>query len=333
MNTFRCLIDLSSIISPANNIVKITNPMQKKRRCDYSINILLNHITSSRLDDVGLQLWSGCFLLADFVINSRSSFMDVVILELGTGAGFVAAVLKYLVGNHRGVVFTDYKECIVKLAVENVDRNSHLLLQSFLPLFESTASPFPATNTHTMSRVCGRILDWSSDLNPRSMSHTMVDSEMAESGWTMEDFHMLQSNRTIFLAADVLYDDTLTIHFFKKIAQMIMRHDEYLILTMEKRVNFSVHLLREVATCYELFLFIIHHDSMSATTTQEMVGGLLSQQSGVAYPADRMLEDLEFIRSRRLRGGQIPLHDIPQFIRSYERNEYMEIWKISCLQS
>ena len=112
--------------------------------------------------------------------------------------------------------------------------------------------------------------------------------------------------------------------------------DEYLILTLEKRVNFFVHLLREVATCYDLFLFLINHSSMATATTEEMVHVILGQQETAAslsnYPTDCIMNDIEFIRSRGLRGEQIiPLDDIPQFVLSYERNKFMEIWKISRL--
>jgi predicted nicotinamide N-methyase len=235
------------LVDGDDTILNLSNRVKKNRRFSHSINLLLNHLTSSRLDDVGLQLWNGCFLLADFVIYSRNSFKDVVILELGTGAGLIAVIFKYVVNNHLGVLYTDYKDKIVNLAAENVERNSHLLLQSFLPLLGSLDSNSQDTRSCTASRVVGRILDWSSDFNPRSKRSTM-DSKMSESRWTMEDCHLLESNRTVFLAADVLYDDVLTVHFFKKIAEMMKQGDEYLILTLEKRVNFSVHLLREVAT-------------------------------------------------------------------------------------
>ena len=341
MNTFRCSIDLSSIISKRNEFnlhnddENFSNRVKTKRRFSHSINLLLNHLTSSRVDDVGLQLWTGCFLLADFVIYSRNSFKDVVILELGTGVGFVAVVFKYIVSNHLGMVYTDYKDRIVNLAVENVERNSHLSLQSFLPLLESTTLHCPDTQSQPASTIVGRIFDWSSDFNPRSETPT-TGSKIPESSWTMEDRHLLQNNRTVFLAADVLYDDALTVHFFKKIAEMMKQGDEYLVLTLEKRVNFSVHLLREVATCYDLFRFLIHHSSMAAVTTEEMVRIILCQQESPPlsnYPIDRMIEDIEFIRSRWLRGEQLPLDDIPQYVLSYERNKFMEIWKISSLNS
>eukprot|EP01036_Dinobryon_divergens_P022367 gene22367-30616_t len=256
-------------------------------------------------------------------------------LELGTGAGFIAVIFKYVVNNHLGMVYTDYKDKIVNLAAENVERNSHLSLQSFLPLWGSSDSNSQDTQSRTASRVVGRILDWSSEFNPRSKVPT-ADSKMSDYRWTMEDCHLLESNRIVFLAADVMYDDVLTVHFFKKVAEMMKEGDEYLILTLEKRVNFSVHLLREVATCYDLFLFLINHSSMATATTEEMVRVILSQQEATSlsnYPTDRMADDIEFIRSRGLRGEQIPLVDIPQVVLSYERNKFMEIWKISSFHS
>lgn len=89
---------------------------------------------STPLELVGLQLWRGAYLLADFILSEKSMFEGKVILELGSGIGFTSIVA----GIHaKQVICTDLEAGgILDLIRRNIKRNSKLAKAEFsvLPL-------------------------------------------------------------------------------------------------------------------------------------------------------------------------------------------------------
>lgn len=51
---------------------------------------------STELDLVGLQVWRGALLLADYVLSHPDLFRDQTIVELGAGVGVTSIVASYL---------------------------------------------------------------------------------------------------------------------------------------------------------------------------------------------------------------------------------------------
>lgn len=60
----------------------------------YSIPDLYctEHALSTRLSDVGQQVWRGALALTDFLLHHREMFEGSVMLELGGGVGLVSIV-------------------------------------------------------------------------------------------------------------------------------------------------------------------------------------------------------------------------------------------------
>ena len=141
------------------------------------------------------------------------------------------------------------------------------------------------------SEVKVRLLDWKSTSNPRCFSLSNPPSPQMPTDWTVEDCSLVQNNEVLFIAADVIYDDELIVAFFKKLSEM-MRPLEKLILTIEKRINFDASKLAIVANGYTLFQEHLNND------------------------------DACFI------GTLVSIEDIPQYVRGYERDQYMELWEI-----
>lgn len=50
------------------------------------------HKTLTELRHVGLQVWRGALLLADYILSNPDLFRDKVVLELGSGVGLTSIV-------------------------------------------------------------------------------------------------------------------------------------------------------------------------------------------------------------------------------------------------
>uniref|UniRef100_A0A0K8TGH5 Methyltransferase-like protein 22 n=1 Tax=Lygus hesperus TaxID=30085 RepID=A0A0K8TGH5_LYGHE len=78
---------------------------------------------------VGLQIWRGAFLLADYILSQRKPlFEDKVVLELAAGVGFTGVIAGMVA---REIVCTDVdKGGILELIQRNFKRNNHLMKAS-----------------------------------------------------------------------------------------------------------------------------------------------------------------------------------------------------------
>lgn len=72
------------------------NPAVKDKDGDYDVErqvpgkIEIEHAKSTVLKLVGLQVWRGALLLADFIFTHRKDFQNYEILELGAGVGLTS---------------------------------------------------------------------------------------------------------------------------------------------------------------------------------------------------------------------------------------------------
>ena len=327
MECFEIYFDLSTI--SGTEVIQLPEndgdfPIRKRRRNAVSnvVGIACSSYKETELENVGLQLWNGCFLLADYIITNRQILGNKVIFELGAGVGFIGVVLKYIV-KHQGAIITDYKDSIISLASNNITTNKNkLVANTLLPLSNDISN-----NLLTNLVEC-RLFDWKEAFNPFNLDY-------CHSGWTLGDRDLLNSHPVLYLAADVIYDDILTIHFFSKLGQMIKSNEE-LVLTIEKRINFSLPLQRELVNGYDLFLFLIHHESMCSTSISDMEDQILatsddaSLQDFINHNSGRTVREcVESVRLMSFCGYCIPLCEVTQYVTSYERTSSMEIWKIS----
>ncbi len=53
------------------------------------------HALSTKLSDVGQQVWRGALVLSDFILHHRKALKDSTLLELGGGVGLVSIVASY----------------------------------------------------------------------------------------------------------------------------------------------------------------------------------------------------------------------------------------------
>ncbi|KAK9843724.1 hypothetical protein WJX81_003761 [Elliptochloris bilobata] len=84
----------------------------------------LHHHLKTRLSDVGLQVWRGSLLLADYVISHTHMLHGCIALELGAGAGLAGLALA--AAGARRVFLTDLGTAVLDNCQWNVDANQHL---------------------------------------------------------------------------------------------------------------------------------------------------------------------------------------------------------------
>ena len=58
--------------------------------------LLLEHKMTTDLADVGLQVWRGSLLLADYLLHHHQQLCDKTILEVGSGTGLASIVASFI---------------------------------------------------------------------------------------------------------------------------------------------------------------------------------------------------------------------------------------------
>ncbi|XP_046600676.1 methyltransferase-like protein 22 isoform X3 [Neodiprion lecontei] len=92
--------------------------------------LIIEHSISTALGLVGLQVWRGAFLLADYILHNGKLFENQVVLELGSGVGLTSIIAGMLANE---VICTDVNVGgILKLIQGNVDRNRVYIKSPFL---------------------------------------------------------------------------------------------------------------------------------------------------------------------------------------------------------
>ncbi|KOC63947.1 Methyltransferase-like protein 22 [Habropoda laboriosa] len=83
--------------------------------------LFIEHHISTELQYVGLQVWRGALLLADYILSNPDLFKDKIVLELGAGVGLTSIIASFLAEK---VICTDIDiKGILKLIRCNFMRN------------------------------------------------------------------------------------------------------------------------------------------------------------------------------------------------------------------
>lgn len=227
--------------------------------------LTIEHTMATPLDDVGKQIWRGAFLLADFILSDPEQFAGATVLELGAGTGVTSIVMATAA---KMVYSTDVGADLLRMCSRNVTENKHL----------------------TSGEVRVRHLDW-------LQTELRTDGEFS---WTQEEVEDLYANTTVIMAADVCYDDGLTEALFRTVSRLCsgFGHLCYIFVSIEKRMNFSLHHLDVACEAYDHF--------------RSCVSQLQAEQGGFSV--------------QRLRT------DFPQAL-PYERVPQLELWKMTAQPS
>lgn len=181
--------------------------------------IEIQHSEATEIKLVGLQVWRGALLLADFIFDKREQFKDKQLLELGAGVGLTSIAAALYV---KKVVCTDVDiGGILDLIRGNVDLNKNVCDTSKIDVME---------------------YDFMQDV----------------SSYRPELLKAIDES-DIVVAADVIYCDDLTIAFIRVIDAIFERETKSgrpkeIFMALEKRYVFTYCEFDAVAPMFEHFL-------------------------------------------------------------------------------
>jgi predicted nicotinamide N-methyase len=309
---------------------------KRKRTRENSVFVTLSHKVRTAVEDVGLQLWKGALLLADYLLHCHSDKQALLcgrtIVELGAGTGFLGVILSLL--PCKTVYLTDMSEHIARLIERNISTNSHLVSS-----ISSISCPLEQDR-----RI--RVLDWRDDddddndgggdvgpcraaySNPSSVTSHCSTPPRNPWAWTANDTECLATQEVLWLAADVIYDDEVTEYFFRFLSRA-MRPGEHLLLALEKRFNFEMDSLSLVAHGYELFRRFINvpldtHENSDVTALNAVA--VCTRDCFTSAPKEKHMEVSEKVVFR----GKLVSLEFPQYVTGYERTRELELWDIVC---
>ncbi|KAK3818082.1 MAG: hypothetical protein J3R72DRAFT_502905 [Linnemannia gamsii] len=209
------------------------NDRDKDDCWEYAVEI--KHAMGTGLRGVGSQVWMGCFLLIDWIVHIQEQLNGTVVLEIGAGTGLASIATTLLITADR-IYCTDYDSDILENCRVNIDLNC-------------------ASN----ETIKTRRLNWLMD-NPLDV---IEDHHPDPFAWRFQERQDWKDNGAFILAADVVYDDSLTDALVDCLEKLLseplpVSHPRHYIgrvayMTMEKRYNFSLDELAVVAQAYEYF--------------------------------------------------------------------------------
>ena len=285
----------------------------------YARYFSVRHTNKSTISQVGLQIWRGSLVMADYLIHRSHSLSDTIIIELGSGCGVIGVILGLL--NNRVSFATDFSAEVLGNLEHNISSNLHLV-----PLAVNRC-PVQVKRVDWMAN--SQPLFLRNNLNIRSDISINIATDFTDSDpyrWTIADIDLLRQSRVLCLGADVTYDEKLTVAFFNTVAQ-ILRPDEHLWISVEKRTNFSASELKLVTTSYRLFLNIVHANGNSNITNDnntDISNKAVDSDRHYLYKTSRYGE-CAFKRRKQFL-------NFPQVLYDYDRVKELEIWDISFKQ-
>lgn len=120
---------LSVTVHCSNTFRKQTHTIKKnyaetENSKTYHIHALMGSrlLDTCRLEQVGLEVWSGAYLMAEFLVSKEDLVKGKSVLELGAGTGLLGLVCHDL--GARRVVLTDCCQQVLANAKSNIDSNA-----------------------------------------------------------------------------------------------------------------------------------------------------------------------------------------------------------------
>eukprot|EP00055_Hartaetosiga_balthica_P015257 m.88818 g.88818 ORF g.88818 m.88818 type:complete len:405 (-) comp8816_c5_seq1:2218-3432(-) len=231
------------------------DPPRTRKRPPPTLVVNITHGMKTVLDDVGLQVWRGALLMADFLIEKgRSQGKPALpekkdgpqpcILELGSGVGLASIVAAHMFPNYT-IYTTEIGNAILHNCQRNINNNCLC-----------AGCRYDGAN-QCKSHVSVKNLDWGSvHLHHNVLTDNVIDDIEDVSRWKMNehDWDHISSSCSFIMAADVVYVEEWT----EKLVQcmeLLLRHTTATCcyISLEKRLNFTLEALDVACPAYTHF--------------------------------------------------------------------------------
>lgn len=250
-------------------------------RAEKHYVIFIDHEIETNVEKVGLQLWRSAFFLTDYLLNNLDLINKKIVVELGAGLG----ITSYIVSFFAKMVFCTDLEFVVQRSEQNWLKNQENL-KEIIDVKESS--------------IFFKSLDW--------FQYENILNKLPETGskFSLSQLDLESIGKaSVFLAADVIYYQDITLSFFNIIFKLITngeRKDKICIIANEKRINFDTESLSITDVAFDLFIKCM--DDLNEYEDKE-TGYLF-----MTY--------------------QIPAHNLNTYL-NYKRSKYLEIWAIKAI--
>lgn len=281
---------------------RVSRGRDENAECVDSDVILVHHSLQTTLKEVGLQVWNGCLLLADFFLTHPilAQSRDETWLELGAGTGLcsvVAALSCALVGGGlapKQIVCTDVGTEVLDLCRRNLKENASSLLRE--------------RSVRTKLRVA-EVDFLTYDDHLRSVDVYDADADDYEGGVAL--LPLLRSATTIF-AADVIFDADVTEGLFHLLVD-VMTNDVDAALTIPKKTLYLATEKRVVFTIYD-------DDADESSSSSPIYDHFAACLEGLLA--------MEFANGK-FTAEKIDIDFFQCFYQNYERSDFLELWSLS----
>ncbi|RLU18044.1 hypothetical protein DMN91_010286 [Ooceraea biroi] len=186
--------------------------------------LMIEHSVSTELDLVGLQVWRGALLLADYILSHSELFRNQTILELGSGVGLTSIVASHLA---KEVICTDI----------NVGGIIDLIRRNFLTNLACIKSAYRIDEVNFLN------LTWSRRLEERLQSASVIlaadviyDDKITD-GFvrTLSKLLYTKKEKTVYIALEKRYVFTVT-----DLDTTAPMYEDFLRCIEKYRMNWSV---------------------------------------------------------------------------------------------
>jgi predicted nicotinamide N-methyase len=231
----------------------------------------------TRISDVGFQLWRASFFLSDFLLDNLNIIKDKTVIDLGSGLG----ITSFFASLFAKLVYCTDLEKFVKQAQANWVLNEQCLAEQ-------------------SGNIFFKQIDWS---NHESLFNLPTNGNN-EFSLNENDIQNIKS-ATVFIAADVVYDNTITVKLMNIIYGLMVngvKQRKVCYLANERRINFSTESYQVADTASDFFIECLKELDQYVDTN-----------AGFKFKTEK-----------------IECDSIKNYITNYKRNKYLYLWKIEC---
>ena len=327
-------------------------------------DVVIRHHGATPISGVGLQVWRGSLLLADFAMSSALGrrVRGKTCLELGSGTG-VAGIL--LARSGADVFITDIGDDVLRNCADNVGANEELVGGGGAVWVRELdwGSPHHATGASSADGGDGAAAPAAAAAAAASQGHPQKGS--SPFGWSVPDRQRLQELEYVF-AGDTVYDDSLTDSFLVCARHLLLLpRRPVLFLAMEKRWNFTLQDMDTRAPAFDHLMRLLGVAASSSSLSREGAAASADAASdddgddgdgddddadgndddddddgdGVIWHARVCLGSLDPSSPLHVAGaaevleiGRMDVARIPQRLE-YERGPDLEMWRLRVLSS